>query len=185
MALFIRGDNRNVHLDVNSAGNFRILGQAINYKLTEAENSDSMFSENISKTDCSWSIDISDESFSEVWETSLTRAIRKDTENGYASITFYGDNELIEDEYQGSLGVKIALPRKRFLDVFKLFEIVLINDTISYSIVLDFNGFSLSGNYPEWPTFEEFLTSSEPMDGKVYLSNGIEFSIIKVLNVHV
>jgi hypothetical protein len=64
-------------------------------------------------------------------------------------ITFFSDPDLV-----GIVGV---VPEPTFVHVRRLLELVLLSETLRYSIALDFVGFRVPHANTSTPTWEEFI----------------------------
>ena len=72
-------------------------------------------------------------------------------------IRFYEQRSYEQREMPDLVGFVIVAPEKTFFSIRRLLELVMLDASLSYTIVVDFLGFRVTEAETETPTWDEFL----------------------------
>ena len=105
----------------------------------------------IQKAKCAWTIALPNEAplHIDANDQGLLQRIEQAPEKSHGMISFFSDPDLV-----GIVGV---VPEPTFAHVRRLLELVLLSETLRYSITLNFVGFRVPHANTSTPTWEEFI----------------------------
>jgi hypothetical protein len=119
----------------------------------------------IQKSKCAWTIALPSEAPVHIDGNGqgLVERIQQAPANSHGMITFFSEPNLV--------GIVIVVPERVFAHIRRLLELVLLSESLRYSITLDFLGFRVPNATTSTPTWEEF------MSGKPYFFNEITVAL--------
>lgn len=169
MSWYIKGLGDQIVIGLSGQGSMSITGNTPTHEPRPlGGDMDYDIYQRIGSSACSWSI-YSNESLAEIdlLDSQFLKKAKDHPNKALACIEFFGDSEA------DLLGITIVLPKKSFASSLELFQFVLSNTEVIYSISLDFTGFKVPEATTETPTVQEFLAGS--LSGKSYISNEVDF----------
>ena len=171
MSWFITGSRAGIVLAVSDSGNpichgqgqhepkpvgLNDYGRNINYPLLQR----------LQRAECSWTIALPSEAPVHIDGNGdgLIGRIQEAPEKSHGMIKFFPDpTDLV--------GIVAVIPEPAFSHIRRLMELVLLCESLSYSITVDFLGFRVPHATTETPTWEEFV------DGKPYFFNDVSVAL--------
>ncbi|MGP1609391.1 MAG: hypothetical protein ACTS5G_01700 [Burkholderiales bacterium] len=131
-------------------------GTSINYPLLRR----------LQKAECAWTIALPSEAPDRIDgnDEGLIERMQNSPEQSHGMIKFFPDpTDLV--------GIVAVIPEPAFSHIRRLMELVLLSESLSYAITIDFLGFRVPHAATDTPTWEEFI------DGKPYFFNEISVAL--------
>ncbi|MBA2492654.1 MAG: hypothetical protein H0V34_13470 [Gammaproteobacteria bacterium] len=119
----------------------------------------------LQKSKCAWTIALPSEAPVNIDgnDQGLIERIQQAPEKAHGMITFFSDPDLV--------GIVSVVPEPAFAHIRRLLELVLLSESLRYSIALDFLGFRVPHATTSTPSWEEF------MSGKPYFFNEMDVAL--------
>ena len=119
----------------------------------------------LQKSKCAWTIALPSEAPTHIDGNGqgLLERIQQAPMKSHGMITFFSDPDIV--------GFVSVVPEPAFVHIRRLLELVLLSDSLRYSITLDFLGFRVPHATTNTPTWDEF------MSGKPYFFNEISIAL--------